>query len=58
MRGAATGTYINAAGEDINISHTQLATIASYVIYMFVSNSTLGPSGGNNYPNKTETNGT
>ncbi len=58
MREKPAGNYISAEGSSAAVTKAQFETLTSYVIYMFVSSSTIGPSGGENYPNKVETNGT
>lgn len=57
MSNESAGTYEDASGSSVTVSENQLKNISSYIVYMYVSAGTSPPSNGENYPNKTETNG-
>lgn len=56
-RDTPEGNFVNAAGNSVKITRKQLDNWTKFVVFMFVSNGVLPPSGGKNYPVKNETNG-
>jgi hypothetical protein len=56
-RKSGTLTFENAAGASVTITEDELRNITGYIVYMYLSDSGSAPSGGENYPVKTETNG-
>ena len=52
------GTYYDAAGSPVSVTEAQIRNITTFSVYMFISDSGEEPSGGEQYPIKTETKGT
>jgi len=52
MRQKNSGNYAAANGAQTYVSQATLETVSQYIIYIFISDTGLPPSGGNNYPVK------